>query len=317
MKIRGAPLIKKEKILVTGAAGFVGSQLCRHLLNNDYAVLGIDNFFKPHNNSLIECTKYNNFDFVEGDITKPEVSKSAVIGCEAIIHLAALVGEPICERNRSLAHSVNVDGTLNLLNFRGSRPFVFASTGSVYGSLQEICTEDSVAKPLSVYGVTKLLAESAVSAEIGTISLRFATGMGVSPNIRFDLLVNDFVRRAIHEKALVIYQENARRTFIHVNDMGCAIAASLSNLFRHPGKPGTVYNCGNESLNITKGDLARLVQTKTGCDLFFGEKGYVDPDKRDYEVCYDKIWEELNWRSNWDLDLTIDSLIKTMKALGK
>lgn len=315
--VTGNTKMKKEKILVTGASGFVGSVLVRNLLKYGFQVVGMDNFFRDHNNSLLEPSIHYDFSFVEGDVTKIENVKRAIQDCEAVVHLAALVGEPICEKYRNMAHSVNIDGTLNVLSCLENRSLVFASTGSVYGKIEGVCNEQSPTRPLSVYGKTKLIAEEAVRSTNNTVSLRFATGMGVSPNIRFDLLVNDFVKRALQEKVLVIYQADARRTFINVRDMCSAITLSLSYLFRYPDESGKVYNCGDNDLNATKRYLAELVGKKTGCNIFYGAEGYVDPDQRDYEVDYSSIKQDLGFMMDYSMTDTIEHLIKAAGVIGK
>ena len=176
------------KILVTGGGGYVGNVLCRHLLDNGYQVKCIDNFHKGQCDAIIPLATNPNFEFEYGDVTVLEQMKEAVIGCDAIIHLAAIVGFPACKSQPALATAVNVEGTRNMLFAREAynpkMPFVYASTGSVYGKVEDLCTEESPLNAVSLYGVNKRVAEEMVATQENTVSFRFATGFGVSPCMR-------------------------------------------------------------------------------------------------------------------------------------
>ena len=197
-----------------------------------------------HVNSNFEFTKPKlwvythepnpNFEFEYGDVTVLEQMKEAVHGCDAIIHLAAIVGFPACKSQPALATAVNVEGTRNIIFAREAYnpkiPLVYASTGSVYGKVEDICTEESALNAVSLYGVNKKVAEEMVGTQENTVSFRFATGFGVSPCMRVNLLVNDFVYQAITNKILTIFQADFRRTFIHVRDMARAFTMGVENM---------------------------------------------------------------------------------------
>ena len=222
------------KILVTGGGGYVGNVLCRQLLDKGYKVKCLDNFNKGQCDGIIPLAINPNFEFVYGDVTVSAQINEAVKGCDAIIHLAAIVGFPDCAAQPALAEVVNVSGTMNVINARNlynkSIPLVYASTGSVYGKVEGVCTEDSPLNAVSEYGLNKLVAEKMMREEENTVSFRFATGFGVSPSMRVNLLVNDFVYQAITNKILTIFQADFRRTFIHVRDMSKAFIMGFENM---------------------------------------------------------------------------------------
>ena len=182
------------KILVTGGGGYVGNVLCRDLLNLGYNVRCLDNFHKGQCDALIGLVQDYNFEFMHGDVVNVNDVVKALDGVDGIIHLASIVGFPACAKQPSLATSVNIDGSLNILEHRNeSIPLIFASTGSVYGKVDGVCTEESPLRAVSLYGETKKAAEMEIRSAPNTISYRFATGFGVSPCMRVNLLVNDFV----------------------------------------------------------------------------------------------------------------------------
>lgn len=276
------------KILVTGGAGYVGNTLCRDLLRRGYKVRCADNFWKGHADQIIELIPRNGFEFMEADVAIKEDVKKMLDGVDGIIHLAALVGFPACKKYPTLATEVNVNGTKNLVEEKGDLPMVFASTGSVYGKVEGVCTEESPLNAVSHYGVTKKLAEDLVTNAKNSVSFRFATGFGVSPNMRVNLLVNDLVYQAVTNKSINIFQPDFRRTFIHVKDMSRAFIFGLENIEELLHK---VYNCGSNDLNWTKRELAEYIKKETGCFLSYNESG-VDEDQRDYEVDYSKLNNE-------------------------
>jgi len=299
------------KILVTGGGGYVGNVLCRDLLDQGYKVRCMDNFHKGQCDALIALASKSHFEFMHGDVTNVSHIKKALDGAEAIIHLAAIVGFPACDAQPSLATAVNVDGTRNILEFRDPEvPMVFASTGSVYGKVEGVCTEDSPLNAVSLYGDTKKAAEIAVRDEPNTISYRFATGFGVSPCMRVNLLVNDFTHQAMTNKCLNIFQADFRRTFIHVKDMSRAFIFGINN---YKKMSYNTYNVGANNLNWTKRELAEYIAEKTGALVNYAETG-VDLDQRDYEVDYSKIQGE-GFKCTTSMEDGIDELMKVTPLL--
>jgi len=191
-----------------------------------------------------------------------------------------------------------------------SKPFVFASTGSVYGKVEGLCSEESPLKSVSLYGDTKRDAEKLVREEPNTISFRFATGFGVSPNMRVNLLVNDLVYQAVTNRALNIFQAESRRTFIHVRDMSRAFIFGLENMSR---MSYNVYNCGANHLNWTKRELAEYIKKQTNAAVSYNDT-HIDLDQRDYEVDYTRLNSE-GFFCTTSMEEGIDELIKVSPIL--
>ncbi len=277
------------KILVVGGGGYIGNVLCRDLLRRGYYVRCVDNFHKGHCDPIIGLISRPGFEFQYGDVTNVEHVKRMWDGCDACIHLAAIVGFPQCDAQPSLARATNVDGVMHMLDHRNGRPFMFASTGSVYGKVEGLCTEHSSLNTTTLYGQTKKVGEQMVTdAGKHTVSFRFATGFGASPNMRVNLLVNDLVHQAVTNRCLNIFQPDFRRTFIHVNDISRAFIFGLEHIDTLKHK---VYNCGDNNLNWTKRDLAEYIKKETGAFVSYNESG-TDLDQRDYEVDYSRLNDE-------------------------
>jgi nucleoside-diphosphate-sugar epimerase len=301
------------KVLVTGGGGYIGSLLTSRLIDNNFSVRVLDNLYRGECDSLLSCVPWGTFEFQRGDITKLNDVFDAAEGVDAIVHLAALVGAPICERHPSLARDVNIEGTRQVVMAAKHHkiPVFFASTGSVYGKIDGVCDELSSCNPLSVYGRTKLLAEQQVTSYEQGRAFRFATAYGISPKMRLDLLPNDLAYRAVTEKALVIYQADFRRTFIHAYDMAGVFLYALQNLDKvWPG----IYNAGHSSGNMTKREMAEKIRSLTGCAVFYADSGYQDPDQRDYEVNYEKL-AATGWAPLISMDRGLTELVKAAPLL--
>lgn len=304
------------KVLVTGGGGYVGSTLVPLLLQEGFDVRVLDNQSRGDCDGLLPCAYHQGFEFCRGDVTNDGDISRAMRDVGAVVHLAALVGAPVCERNPVLAREVNEGGTSNVVKAAKARdvPVLFASTGSVYGKVKGVCTEDSPCNPLSDYGLTKLRAERTVTDYHYGYAFRFATAYGVSPKMRLDLLPNELAYRAVKEKVLVIYQADFRRTFIHVWDMANVFAFALKNLGRFDVMPTGVYNAGDPSGNCTKRELAQYVKSLTGCAIFYADSGYVDQDQRDYEVDYGQLLRT-GWNPRLGMADGLKNLVQTAQLL--
>lgn len=302
------------KIGITGCGGFIGSYLSNLLLSKGYKVKGLDNFYKGHCDSLFHVITNPNFEFMYGSVTEQKDCNKFVEGCDAVIHLAAIVGFPQCAKVRILAEQTNHSGTVHMLYARSlynrKIPFVFASTGSVYGALTEKCTEQSPCNTNTVYGLTKLHAEKAVVAEPNTVTYRFATCFGVSPCMRVQLLVNDFVNKAFNDRIINVFEADFKRTFIHIHDFCRALEFGVLNCENMPEK---LYNVGDDKLNWSKRQLAEYISKKTGCHLHFAETGQ-DADVRNYEVDYNLI-NSKGFKCEKTMEEGIDELIKAIPLL--
>jgi nucleoside-diphosphate-sugar epimerase len=252
------------------------------------------------------------FECVVGDVRNPDDVGRAVKDCDVIIHLAAIVGFPACRRYPQLARETNVDGTKVLADAVGpDRLVLFASTGSNYGALaEEICTEETPLRPVSLYGESKTEAERHLMNTCNTIGFRFATAFGISPRMRLDLLINDFVYQAVKAHSLVVYERHFMRTFIHVRDIARAF---LFGIDRAAKMAGQVYNVGSEKMNYSKEAVCRLIQERVEFYLHFADVGR-DLDARNYYVSYDKI-SALGYQTTLDVQDGIDELIRGLPVL--
>lgn len=298
-----------EKILVTGGAGYIGSLLCPMLLAEGYEVTILDNLkwgIKPilHFLAHPKCT------LETGDVREAGLVRKLVEKHDIVLHLAAIVGYPACAADPILSRTTNVDGTRNVASaISPAQRLIYASTGSTYGKVAEICTEETPINPLSLYGQTKWEAEN-IALGVGGTALRFATVFGVAPRLRLDLLVNDFVYQAIHARQIVMYEGHFRRTFLHAQDAAQVYPFVLKNWDKMKGQ---AYNVGDASMNYTKREIAIEVKKRVDFYLHEAETG-SDADARDYEVSYDKI-NRLGYKPKMNLALGIEELVRVLRHL--
>lgn len=302
-----------EKVLVAGGAGYLGSTLVGHLLASGRHVTVLDNLMYGQW-SLWSYVAHPNFEFVRGDVRDEATLKRALDGKDSVIWLAAIVGAGACDRDPILARSVNTDSVMLLNRLRAkSQRVVFPCTNSGYGTKSGAlhCTEETPMEPISLYGETKVAAERALLDSPNAISLRFATVFGPSPRMRFDLLVNDFVQRAVTDGFLVIYEKDFKRNYIHVGDAADAFVHCLDNFERMAGQP---YNAGLDEANLSKDELAQLVKRHVPkLYVHFAEVG-SDPDKRNYIVSNAKL-AAAGFSARRSLDEGVAQLIKACRLL--
>lgn len=275
------------RILVTGGAGYIGCVLVPMLLEHGYKVRVLDNLMYG-GAGLVSCVHHPNFELIIGDVRDRSLLRHrAIYGCDAVVHLAAIVGFPACRKNPELAHSVNFLGSVELGGAVGqSCPVIFASTGSNYGAVKDgICTEETLLNPLSLYGKSKVRAEEYLQDHCDVVTYRFATAFGLSPRMRLDLLINDFVSQVVAQRYLVVYESHFMRTFIHVRDMARSILFALEHLDTMAGQ---VYNVGSEKMNHSKRQVCEAIREQVDYYLHYADVGQ-DADKRDYVVSYSKI----------------------------
>ncbi len=300
------------RILVTGGAGYVGSTTVPMLLEKGHKVRVLDNL-RFGGQGLLPCCQNRNFELMHGDVCDPAAVKKAVEGVDAIIHLAAIVGYPACKKEPQLAQNINVEGTRLLLASRHpDTRFMFASTGSIYGSIPDyVCNEDTPRAPITLYGETKATAEQMVIDAGNAVAYRYATAFGVSNRMRLDLMPNDFTYQAVKNRNLIVYEGGFKRTFVHVRDMARSFLFALE---RWDDVKDDVYNVGHESMNFTKEDVARKILEHTDYYLHFAEVG-SDADQRNYEVSYEKIRRK-GFETTVDLDRGIAELVRAAQLIS-
>ena len=305
-----------KTVLITGAAGYLASHLIDFLLDDgDYVVVGMDNNWKSTSDTLIPFISDDAFFFFPGDVTNEDDVKKVYKNCpDYVIHMAAIVGAPACNKYRSLSSLVNVEGTHNIVKHKPSyTKLIYCNTGSIYAPGAGVCDENSPVDAKSHYAKTKLAGEFEVLSAKNTISHRYATAMGVSKtNMRVNLLANDLTYQAVTEKTLTLFEPHFMRTFIHCYDIANSIFFTMKNFDGMLDKQ-RVYNVGNNDMNFTKGQLAQLIQEQTGCHINFAETE-KDPDQRDYGYDSSAIYS-FGWRPIFDMSYCIKELIKVTPLL--
>lgn len=297
------------KIAITGGAGYIGCVLVPELLKLGHEVSVLDNFYFGQT-ALLDCCHDKNFSIIRGDARDRDTVEKFIDGADFIIPLAALVGFPLCDYDKVAAKTTNLDAILMLLELRKpEQKIIFPCTNSGYGTSDGsiYCTEETPLNPISLYGTTKAEAEKAILESGNSLTFRFATVFGASPRMRLDLLVNDFVYRAVNDKTMIIFEGHFKRNFIHIRDVVGAYIHAINNFETMKGK---AYNCGLSDANLSKIELCEKIREHIPSFTFFESEINKDPDKRNYIVSNDRL-ESTGWKPEYSLDDGIEELIKT------
>jgi nucleoside-diphosphate-sugar epimerase len=264
--------------------------------------------------SLLDCCSNPLFTFVRGDCRDESIVRPLISRANAIIPLAAIVGAPACDRDTTAAVSVNRDAVRLIARLRSPRqPLLMPVTNSGYGigTPGVPCTEDSPLRPVSLYGQTKVEAEQIALATGEAITFRLATVFGASPRMRVDLLVNDFVYRAVHDRAVVLFEADFTRNYVHVRDVARVFAHGLEHFDAMKGRP---YNVGLSDANLSKRELCEKIREQLPGFVFLESALGEDPDKRDYIVSNARI-EATGWTPAFSLDDGIRELIQAYRIV--
>jgi len=296
----------KMKILITGGAGYLGSVLVPKLLDAGHEIIVYDNLLY-NQMSLLNLFKNKNFKFVYGDVRDYSKLSDYIDKSDVIIPLAAIVGFPACDRDKQLATAVNYHQIKDIFkNTSKDQRILYPNTNSGYGHKTEgICTEDQKLTPISHYGVTKCNSENLLLDSGRAITLRLATVFGMSERMRLDLLVNEFVYKALTDRYITLFQANAIRNYIHIYDVASVFQFMIDN---YEDNVGEAFNVGLSDTNISKKELTdRIIKHIPGFVVNLSDY-YEDPDKRDYIVSNEKI-ENTGWKPKYSLDDGIQELI--------
>ena len=299
------------KVLITGGAGYIGSELVNYLLKDNHQVVVYDNLMYDAT-SLLRYTLHPNFDFIKGDVRNLESLSKCISKADIIIPLAALVGFPLCEESPRDATEINYEVNQWIADHKSPQQMViYPCTNSGYGSQSDgVCTEESPLQPITLYGKTKVDAENAYKNVDNHVTFRLATVFGPSSRMRTDLLVNNFVLRALRDRLIVLYESKFMRNYVHIHDVCNAFKFVIDNLDKCKNQ---TYNVGNDALNMNKLQLAQKIQAYTALEIMQAEFT-KDPDTRDYIVSSEKIYSA-GFECRYDLDIGIRQMMTAYKII--
>ena len=295
-------------ILVTGGAGYLGSIMVPDLLYEGHRVTVIDNFMYKQT-SLNHLCAHPNFDVVKGDVRVESDMLPLLKNADIIIPLAALVGAPLCKADPVGADSTNKVAIYNMMNHVSNQQIIIMpTTNSAYGSGDEnnFCTEKSPLNPISKYAIDKVEVEKRLMEHPNAISYRLATVFGMSPRMRIDLLVNDFVYRAVYDRFVVLFESHFKRNYIHVRDVARAFVHAIHNI---DTMKQNIYNVGLSNANVSKKELCEVIKSFITDFTIVDAPVGIDPDQRNYIVSNAKL-EAIGFSPKYPLEAGVQELVK-------
>ena len=298
-------------VLITGGAGYIGSELVRHFIE-DNKVTVVDNLMYD-STSLLRYAGHKNFNFIKEDVRNYNSMSELLKKNDIIIPLAALVGFPLCEKNKKAAVEINYDANKWLADNKSKDQIViYPCTNSGYGKSADgsVVTEESPLNPVSLYGKTKVDAEKVFRNTEGCTTFRLATVFGPSSRMRSDLLVNNFVLKAIKDRIIVLYECEFMRNYVHVQDV-CRAFKFVVDAWE-PCKNNT-FNVGNDLLNMNKLQLCLKIKEHMPLEIIKAEFT-KDPDVRDYTVSSAKFYNK-GYNCKYDLDDGIRQLVSAYSLI--
>ncbi len=307
--------MQKNKVLITGAAGYIGSVLAPELLKEGFEVIAVDNFMY-NQNSLLDCCYDEKLTVVRGDCRDERLISRYIKDVDCILPLACLTGAPLCDKDPIGAKTTNLEAIKLILKNRDkNQKIIFPTTNSGYGIGKEgiYCDENTPLNPISLYGKLKVEAEEAILESGNAITLRLATVFGISPRMRLDLLVNDFVYRAVNDKYIVLFEAHFKRNYIHLRDVVRAFIYCLNNFDKMKNEP---YNLGLDTANLSKWELCEEIKKQVPDLVFTESKTGEDPDKRNYIVSNTKILKT-GFKPRFSLPEGIAELIKGYQIIKR
>jgi len=303
------------RILVTGGAGYLGSVLVPMLLQQGHDVTVVDRFMYEQT-SLLDVCHEPRLTILRGDARDESLIRGCLKTADAIFPLACLTGAPLCDQDPLEARSVNLDAVTLVLRARSrGQRVIFPTTNSGYGVGEDgiHCTEETPLRPVSEYGRLKVEAERQVLEASHSITLRLATAFGISPRMRLDLLVNDFVYRAVTDGFVVLFEGHFKRNYIHVRDVARAF---LHGLERFDTMQGQAYNVGLSETNLSKRELCDEIKKQVPKFYVVEAEIGKDPDQRNYIVSNAKI-EATGFRPQVSLQAGIAELVKGYRVVRR
>ena len=308
-----------SRILVTGAAGYLGSVLVGKLLDGGHHVIGYDNLMYSQM-SLLQYTSHPNFSFVWGDVDNySDDYKKLILDSEYVLPLACLVGATSSIRESHKSDLVNWHSISELSEYISihnlETKIIFPTTNSGYGaqSGEVYCTEETELQPISPYGKQKVNAEKFLLHNCkNAITLRLATVFGASSRMRLDLLVNFTVWKALTDHVICVPEDIAHnmRNYVHIQDVVNCFLFCMENFEVMKGKP---YNLGNDDENRSVLDLSKLIANEVGCGLVMTDH-YKDPDKRNYLVSNERL-RQAGFEAKRTIQDEIPNLVKVCKMI--
>jgi nucleoside-diphosphate-sugar epimerase len=308
-----------KSILLIGGAGYVGSVITSHFLKLGYKVRVLDNFVYKNQESIQSYLGDENYDFIVGDLCDFEVLSKAAEGINNVVILGGLVGDPITKKYPDESHKINNIGVQDCIDFFDDKmldKLILISTCSNYGLIKEneLADENFELNPLSLYSKAKVAAELHLMSKKGKVQytgtvLRFATAFGLSPRMRFDLSVSEFVRDLYFGEELHVFDEHTWRPYCHVRDFArlidLVVNADSDKVFFE------VFNAGGEVNNFTKKMIVDAIASYLPKSVIkYGANG---SDPRNYKVSFRKVKEILGFEPIYTVKEGIEELIQAFK----